>query len=58
MKLLGPADYKLMLWKNGRGTTRELAVSPADSALDGKLFAWRVSIADVESDCEFSPFPG
>ncbi len=58
MKLLGPADYKSMLWKNGRGTTRELAVSPADSALNGKPFAWRVSIADVESDCEFSTFPG
>ncbi|MDE2195603.1 MAG: HutD family protein, partial [Gammaproteobacteria bacterium] len=58
MKLLGPADYRIMPWKNGRGTTRELAVFPADSALNGKPFAWRVSIADVESDCEFSPFPG
>ena len=58
VKLLGPADYRTMPWRNGRGTTRELAVFPADSALDGRPFAWRVSIADVKSDCEFSVFPG
>ncbi len=37
-------------WANGGGTTRELAVAD-----DG---AWRISLADVDRDGPFSPFPG
>lgn len=37
-------------WANGGGTTRELL-----RADDG---AWRVSLADIERDGPFSPFPG
>jgi len=43
-------------WKNGGGTTREIAAFPADAGLDA--FDWRVSIAEVASDGPFSPFPG
>jgi environmental stress-induced protein Ves len=54
--LLGPADYRAMPWRNGRGATTELAAGPASARLDG--FEWRLSIAEVSGDAEFSPFPG
>lgn len=55
-RVLQAADYRRVRWKNGGGWTCEIAAAPAaDPALD---FAWRVSIADVESDGAFSPFPG
>jgi len=42
-----------MRWKNGRGSTTEIARAPADGEFD-----WRVSMARVEEDGEFSLFPG
>jgi hypothetical protein len=58
VKLLSPADYKLMPWKNGRGATTELAIHPQGSDLNSLPFEWRVSMADVVEDGDFSPFPG
>ncbi|MDE2140203.1 MAG: HutD family protein [Gammaproteobacteria bacterium] len=55
---LTSGDYRRMRWKNGRGWTTELAVHPLDAQLDGRPFEWRVSLAEVESDGEFSAFPG
>ena len=56
MVRLGPADYRVMPWKNGGGTTRELWREEAsDPALP---FLWRVSMAHVGSDGPFSAFPG
>ncbi len=43
-------------WKNGGGSTREIACLPAHSSLDS--FDWRVSLANVASDGPFSVFPG
>ena len=44
-------------WRNGRGRTRELAVSPADATLES--FDWRVSLAELEpGTCAFSAYPG
>jgi environmental stress-induced protein Ves len=50
---LTPVDYRRVRWKNGLGWTTELAVHPAQAEFD-----WRVSIAEVDADCEFSCFPG
>jgi uncharacterized protein len=58
MKILRQSDYKIMPWKNGGGTTTEIAAYPADSGLGGKPFQWRVSIADVATDGPFSTFAG
>jgi uncharacterized protein len=58
MRILQPQDYRKTAWKNAQGLTTEIAVSPADAGVVGKPFDWRVSIADVEKDCEFSRFPG
>lgn len=55
---LGPGDYRVMPWKNGRGTTTEIAIHPPSSDLAGKPFDWRVSMADVKQDGEFSAFAG
>ena len=45
-----------MRWKNGGGTTHEIAIRPEGAALDA--FDWRVSIAEVARDGPFSRFPG
>ena len=43
-----------MPWRNGRGTTLEIAREPAR----GEGFAWRLSLADIAEDGEFSAYPG
>lgn len=50
---LTPADYRRMRWKNGLGWTTEIVVRPAEGELE-----LRVSIAEVDTDCEFSRLPG
>lgn len=50
---LTPHDYRRVRWKNGLGWTTELAIHPTRGEFD-----WRVSIAEVDADCEFSCFPG
>ncbi|WP_344566156.1 HutD/Ves family protein [Streptomyces axinellae] len=50
------ADRPRMPWKNGSGSTREVAAQPVGSRLAD--FDWRVSVADVGGDGPFSPFPG
>lgn len=52
--LLIPNDYRVMPWKNGAGTTREILAHPSDT----EDFDWRLSIADVKADGAFSTFPG
>ncbi len=55
-RVLTPADFRPMPWKNGGGRTAEIAVRPEDAPPGG--FDWRVSVADVERDGPFSDFPG
>jgi environmental stress-induced protein Ves/uncharacterized cupin superfamily protein len=55
---LTPDDYRVMPWRNGLGTTTELAIGPEGAGLEGGRFLYRVSIADVASDGPFSRFPG
>jgi uncharacterized protein len=52
-RILGPADFKAMPWKNGRGTTTELAREDSFGTM-----LWWVSSADVIEAGEFSLFPG
>ncbi len=42
-------------WRNGGGVTRELLAWPAGAGADWQL---RVSVAEIEQDGPFSPFPG
>ncbi len=41
-------------WKNGGGSTQEIACSPAGASMDA--FDWRVSVAHIERDGPFSVF--
>ena len=54
---LRPADYRLMPWKDGGGSTTEIAIAPAGAGL-AEPFLWRVSSARVEVSGPFSRFPG
>ena len=55
-KIIRLADCPVVPWKNGGGTTTEIALSPEGAGLDA--FDWRVSMAEVASDGPFSLFPG
>jgi environmental stress-induced protein Ves len=54
---LKPADYRVMPWKNGGGSTTEIAVDPPGAAV-GAAFRWRLSLATIERAGPFSAFPG
>jgi len=43
-------------WKNGGGSTIEIAIDPPDAGFED--FDWRVSLATIEKDGAFSLFPG
>jgi environmental stress-induced protein Ves len=53
MRVIGPAEYRAMAWKNGGGITTEIYASPPFGTFD-----WRVSIATVNADGPFSAFAG
>jgi environmental stress-induced protein Ves len=54
LRILRHADYPTRPWKNGGGTTRDIAVSPPGASLDD--FDWRLSLAQVDRDGPFSRF--
>ncbi len=53
MRHLTAADYRVMPWANGKGTTTELWREDRDGAM-----LWRLSRANVVEDGQFSLFPG
>ena len=56
MRVFRSADHAFSPWKNGGGTTAEIAIGPPGATLDA--FDWRISMARVASDGPFSSFPG
>lgn len=59
MQQLTAADYITVPWKNGLGTTQQLASSSvAPDHSKSVDFQWRISIADMVENAEFSIFPG
>lgn len=46
-------EYRRVRWKNGLGWTREILRQP-----DRDDWHWRLSIAEIEQDADFSAFPG
>lgn len=54
LRLLRAHDYRRMAWKNGGGITTEIARRDGD----GDAFDWRISIAEIAQDGDFSIFPG
>lgn len=55
MHILRAADYPRMPWKNGAGSTLEIARDRGEG-LEG--FGWRLSIADIGESGGFSAFVG
>lgn len=55
-QLIQYANLRSAPWKNGGGSTTEIAISPAGAHLDD--FEWRVSLATIAQDGPFSSFPG
>jgi len=55
---LGRDDARVLPWKNGRGTTTELALWPAEARSERGEFDWRLSSAPVDEPGPFSSFPG
>lgn len=55
VRLYRAADYPRMPWRNGGGTTQEIACNPGGHSAS---FDWRLSLADVAQDGGFSAFDG
>ena len=57
MTLLIPyAGLESAPWKNGGGSTTEIAIAPLGATVD--KFDWRISLATIASSGPFSTFPG
>ena len=57
MKLLRKENAKVMPWKNGNGSTTELAIFPEGEDFRKGEFLWRISSANVDEAGAFSFFP-
>ncbi len=53
MQYLAKDHYVSMPWRNGKGTTQEIARHPAAP----EIFDWRLSLASLDSDGPFSSYP-
>lgn len=58
IKVIRAANYRRMRWKNGRGTTLELIRRPEEASLPLEQLHWRVSIAAITENGQFSTFDG
>jgi environmental stress-induced protein Ves len=54
VKIIRANDRRVTRWKNGGGSTAEIACAPPDGSLE--TFDWRVSMANVGTDGPFSHF--
>lgn len=55
-RLIPYATLEAAPWKNGGGSTTEIAVAPHGAGFD--TFDWRLSLARIVQDGPFSAFPG
>lgn len=51
-------EYKKMQWKNKLGVTYEIDIYPSNSTLSDLDFYYRISMAEVSAENNFSKFPG
>jgi uncharacterized protein len=55
---IGAEEFVSSPWKNGGGSTAEIAIFPEGSSLNAGDFLWRFSSARIEQPGPFSLFPG
>ncbi|MEE2522376.1 HutD family protein [Pseudarthrobacter sp. J75] len=58
MEIIRYADLRPQPWRNGGGVTRELVSHPLAASSQDGTWDWRVSIAEVSKEGDFSTFPG
>lgn len=59
LRIVHANEYRRVRWKNGRGWTREAVQGRHEAAADDAGgWDWRLSIAEIEEDAAYSPFPG
>ena len=51
-------EYRRERWRNQMGWTREIHADRLEGAATDAPWDWRLSIAEIERDSEFSAFPG
>lgn len=56
-RLIPESEYRVVPWKNGGGTTAQIAIWPREAEFSSGRFDWRVSRATVQEDGLFSVFP-
>ena len=56
VRIIRARDCQTTPWKNGGGSTTQIAAGPVHSSLE--TFDWRISMAHVASDGPFSDFAG
>ncbi|KAL0081625.1 hypothetical protein F4703DRAFT_1868243 [Phycomyces blakesleeanus] len=56
--LVPETDYRKQAWKNGLGTTTEIAIYPPNTDFKKDPFLWRLSVTETRSDSTFCIFPG
>ncbi len=57
IRIIPSHEFKVMPWKNGGGTTAEIAIEPQGALLGSLDYLWRASLATIEKDGFFSIFP-
>lgn len=55
---LSADQYKRTPWKNGQGSSTEIAIYPEDAIFSENNFLWRISSAKIFQISTFSKFPG
>lgn len=56
LRIIRPADYRRVPWKNGGGITQDVLLLPDDASHDD--FDVRISLAPIVEEGPFSSFPG
>ncbi|MDI9240594.1 HutD family protein [Lysobacter sp. LF1] len=51
-------EYRRERWRNQLGWTRQIHAGQLPGAVENESWDWRLSIAEIERDAEFSSFPG
>lgn len=58
MRLLKESDWQVTPWRSGHGETAEISAFPANTDFNSGNFVWRLSVAKMAEDADFSAFPG
>jgi environmental stress-induced protein Ves len=58
LRIIDAKSYEQMSWKNGLGTTYQIAIHPSQKDYKREEFHWRLARSDIVDSCSMSVFPG